>query len=445
MAPPEGACGAGAMTRDLLPFQSALLHELADSDARHVQIQVTPGAGLTEVLSRLAAGTVDEGGSVVVVVGSLVLAQQWLERLRALAIPAEDLRATSNAVEALDSGLVTQTRRPGVIVTTPQALMHGAGKRTSALLRPSLLIVERPGRAATSSEPSALDAAMADLATRAVRVIVLTSSDTTVPWLTAPARHAVSFRDVMKARRLTTEIRIITYLRPPEEGELRAQAVKLLDRLGGEAKVGSSRADLHAALVRLASRLSGEQLADPDDDGSLAQELPLEPSRGTLDELWALVDEIENLGDDERLTVVAALTREALSTSRPVLVIADRVDDAEYVGSRLRSEHPDVAVLSGSSSRDDTARVFQSFDGRSVLVITRMLLQGWETPPGTRQIWWSPPRTAHEAMIRLTRGQGEAVALIGDPPTPAEAALRAVLDELMTTADVHVESLPERR
>lgn len=157
--------------------------------------------------------------------------------------------------------------------------------------------------------------------------------------------------------------------------------------------------------------------------------------------MWNVLDRLESLEDDTRLQVLVDLAARAQEKGRPVLVVTDRVDEAEYVAGRLRATGLQVAVLSGSTEPSERQRGAAGLERGSVVVATR-LIYDWMEPPGkTEQIWWTPPRTIPDALQRIARsaGGGRIIALVADPPLPDDGALLRLLDRVRDQVTIRLD------
>jgi hypothetical protein len=389
-------------------------------------------------LVQLAADMAHQGEVVVVVVPSRVLVEQWTERLRAAGVPrVSELRKATEAVVALDDAERRAAVSPGVVVANIHVLRHGAGRRAGALLSPSLLIVERPPinvRAGAGAEPSAFDAPIAELAARAQRTVVATNLPSEVPWLRPTETLQISLAEALEERPTGLQFVLARHIVTPDEADVYDQAQQLISEVGGTLPIrASTRPAMHGTLMRLAARLSGEALEEPEDvDGAFDEAARPAARPGLLDDIWKVLDRLEGLEGDSRLELLIDVVSTALEARRPVMIVTDRVDEVEYVAGRLRDLSASVSAVTGSTEHSDRRRVAEHFAAGTVIAATRAAFDWLEQPADTEQVWWSPPRTIADAVQRVTRSGegGRIVAIIAEPPQAEDRRLLGLLERL---------------
>jgi hypothetical protein len=436
--------------RTLAPHQQRLLRELtSDPSPETTLVRAPVGAGMTEVLIRVAGLAGAAGGLVVVVTNHQMVVEQWVDRLEAAdlahAVVFPRFPRSSELLVALDEtgdyGLPTA----GVVLATVRRLAHGAARRAAGVLSPDLLIIDDvPAGLQNSPSREVIQALVA----RSTKVVGALHTTTEVPdWLNASRIVDISLADVLRSASAGLELQIATYPIGPGELELFDRAISLVRQSVGNQlpyRV-ATRPALHRTLMRLAARLSGEdfevsEVADADAE-ELSYRMPT-PERGrqqVADNLWATADALEALGEDGRLALTTELVRTSIRDHRSVLITTDRVDEAEYVGAHLRAQELSVHVVSGNTVSSERRRMLDRLAPGEVLVATQLVQQGFELPPGTTSIWWSPPRTAVQAAQQLGRGDQSTrtIAILSDPPLPGDQVFRtAVLSALINESDI---------
>jgi hypothetical protein len=433
------------MTADLLPYQADLLNRLSTGTEARVVISAPAGVGISTVLVQVVAAAAEESGPVVVVVPRRDLLEQWSTRLRNEGVEdVDELRRASEALIGLERSDDLARSQPRVLLTTAQALWHGAGQKVASQLRPSLLIIELPPgsvNVVSQSEPmSRFESLAADLAERSQRVIVTTSTAATLPWLDSAETLTISLTEALSQRPSRAPIVLVRYAISNGERDIFERVQALFEATGaGRLVPASTRPAVYGTLTRLATRLSGEAVSEGEElDAELIEQNKVRPSPDLLDETWGLIDSLELLGDDARLAAVLDLANQAFVEGRPVLIITDRVDETEYVAARLRDRGAEVGALSASKEFTERRRLTEHFRSGTALVASREISETLQRPPGTEEIWWSPPRTLADVAQRVTRAaeHGRLVALIAVPPLPDDQRLLRILRRLETETGI---------
>ena len=413
----------------LRPHQTKLLEQLTQDPARRRALIVAPpGMGITTVLVDIAVRSVSQGETVLIVTANRTLAEQWLRVLGGAGVEnLTNLRTAESAILAMDKpDGPAWGELPGALISTIQVLSRGPGRRLAADLSPSLLIVDGVPPSARTDGP--WRHTLSELIAHSARAIVTSESIGQWPELDAFEVFQITLADALEANTVLT-LAIAKYRTPPDEREVLNDAVTVIQQLTGPLSKASTRPAIHGTLLRLASRSANES---PDQDAieSLAGVAPATSTpAGTVEVVWSILDRIEQLGEDLRLRRLTQVVGEA-SLLGPVIVVTDRVDELEYVASHLRAI-AEVDTVSGSTTNDDRERTLELRTGR-VVVATSATLRGFELQAGTRQVWWTTPRSLLEATLRLSRvrGGGICIALMSEPPMPADDRLLDIITQL---------------
>jgi type III restriction/modification enzyme restriction subunit len=418
----------------LMPQQQQLLEHLEQEPRQRAVLLHAPiGTGVSAVVARLAAGVAMRGEPVVVITDRHILVDQWVYQLRqAQAGNVVSLRANSDVLIELDraqSGMGPS----GVLVVTIQRLRQGAGRRLADTLRPSLLIIDRmPGLGPASGE------LIAELASRSVSTLVLGDAGRpgwfrpteSIEWSQGETPHG------------WPSVEMMLYQPSDHENAVYDRALDLLrsDGIRDSRPHGWTRPGLHASTLRVIARLSGDRihgLKNGDETVSRISEAQDEDTvqPTLLQEAWAIIDALEDLGDDGRLGAALAIVHRAAKEGRLCIVTTQLMVEANYVTAFLRSNNIQVFLLAEARTDLKWQQLQASLTGKSVLVATNLELDfpfAW--PERTQFVWWSPPQTvvrAREWLVLATRSPHSTVTAIrAQPPLPGEFGLHNILDAL---------------
>jgi superfamily II DNA or RNA helicase len=431
--------------RTLAPHQQNLLRLLtSDPPPRATLVRAPVGAGTTEVLVRLAGQVAAAGGLVLVVTTHQVIVEHWADRLDAADLARAVILPTSSELlvvldETGELGLPTA----GVVLATVRRLVHGAARRAAEMLTPNLLIVDDVS--ANLKKGQAREVIQA-LVARSTQVVVAVHPPAATPeWLGASHTVDISLHDVLRSAAAGLELQIGTYSVSSEEIDLFDRAISLVRESVGALPIRvATRPALHRTLMRIATRLSGDDLEvseTADADAEEFSSLKATPARQAqlAEALWDTADALEALGDDGRLALTADLVRAAIGDQRHVLITTDRIDEAEYVGAHLRAQGLPVHIVSGATRPSERRRVVDRFAAGEVLIVTHLVQQALELPSSTTSIWWSPPRTAVQAVQRVGLGDqsSRTIVILSEPPLPDDQAFRTtVLRALVDESDI---------
>jgi hypothetical protein len=215
-------------------------------------------------------------------------------------------------------------------------------------------------------------------------------------------------------------------------------AAALLAEVAGDLPLrAATRPALHASLLRAAARLAGDPL-DAVQEGDLELDSVVSSPRPGLEEdLWKAAEALEMLDHDGRLDAVAQLVGEAAVGGRACLITTDRVDEADYVASHLHTLGRTVAIVTGSTPRNERGSTVEQLASGGIVVGSQIVYDLLDQlPDGTLNVWWSPPWTLAEAEKRLGVGpmsEGvETVVILSEPPLPADRTVRTLVGLLQT-------------
>jgi superfamily II DNA or RNA helicase len=418
----------------LMPHQQQLLEHLEQVPRqRAILLHAPVGAGVNAVVARFTVSIARRGEQVVVITDRRILVDQWAYQLsQAQADNVASLEANSDVLIEL-GGAQSGLGPSGILVVTIQRLRQGAGRRLANTLRPSLLIIDRmPGLGPVSGT------LVEELASRSVSILVL--ADAGRPdWFNPTDSIDWSQGEVLHD---WPSVETISYQPSDHENVVYDRALELL-RSDGTRDLGPhgwTRPGLHASILRLIGRLSGDRIyalksgnetvsrVGEDQDTDRAQS-------ALLQEAWAIVDSLEDLGDDGRLEAALTLVRRAVKEGRLCIVTTELVVEANYVAAFLRSNNIQAFLLTYANSELQWQQVQAALTGRSVLVTTNLALDlPFDLPEHTQFVWWSPPQTivrARKWLALAARAPLSTVTAIrAQPPLPGESGLQNILDAL---------------
>jgi hypothetical protein len=419
------------VTNELLPFQQDLADKLGSgAGGSRILVRAPGGVGIAEAAATAASRAAATDQLVVIVVPGQAHVEKWGRRLRAAGVESVlELSKAREAVIALDKADGRSLASHGAIVATSQLFRSGAGRRTAASLKPALLIIEQPPlNVAGESKTEELHS---ELVSYSLRSVVLTYTGATFGWYGPTETLDVTLTEALLLRPQDNEFSLAHYGVEPEETALLQQARDVVLGAGGSQlrSADLSRPALHGMLLRLATELSGESLAT---ETSELAESRNEPSEALIDEVWQLLDRVESLGTDPRLELLTLLVRGAVSEGRPVVIRTSRVDETEYVAGHLRDLNLDVRTLSGSTDPKERRRLSNQFGAGTVLVVTRAVFESIDLPDRCEDVWWTTPNSEADLVRHLTRAArgGRTVAMLADPPRPADIRFRDALESL---------------
>jgi hypothetical protein len=227
----------------------------------------------------------------------------------------------------------------------------------------------------------------------------------------------------------------------PAEVEVTHAALELLARVAYPSRAAPlTRSAIQAALLGLVQRMEAPEQMPLWDEGQM--ELDAEQGwsttadAGIAESAWELLDGLDDLASDGRLTATTHEIESAIAEDRPVVVICERVREVDYVIAAMRSRNVPAEVMTGQTPTQERNLAVARFVAGGVIVATASVLSSMQRPlpHGTRSIWFSPPRTSDEVRQRLSQSIAsvsvEIVLLRATPPaTPADR----LVDQVMVT------------
>ncbi len=414
------------MTRDLLPHQRSVWQWLqAERPNNRLAIQAPPGMGLAAPIARHIGAQVTGGATVLVVTDARALAMQWANRLSSEIDESwvTVLWSSADVLLMLESQVPERQFGHQVVVATVQLLERGVGRRLAATLSPTLLVLDHvSGIDGRGPRAAVLDG----LISRARRTLILFDPTSVFPLSGPTDLFVIGLPEALRSRGSLTLSVSACHLDGNELSVLN-EVDGLLQDVNSHARSPVTRPAVHGALTRLIARLSDDEVPPPE----------LKDRRSTraaqVEWAWDLIDRLEGLGEDPRLLVLEEAIAEAKSAGDPILVLCDGPEEVAYVAGYLKDRDLPADELSTTTDQIRRAYLLSGFDDERILVASIAALRGVELPSGTKQIWWSPPRSMEEAILRLlrTRDAAKAVAILADPPIESEDALRSIVQEII--------------
>lgn len=418
----------------LMPHQQQLLEHLErEPRQRAILLSAPPGAGLSEVVARFAASSARRGEPVIVITDRRMLVEQWAYQLTQ--VGADSVVAVAASSDALME--LERTETPidlsRILVVTIQLLSKGAGRKLADALRPGVLIVDRmPGLGAGIRRQL-----VEGLASRSESVLVLT--DTGKPeWFEPTESIAWTMRDMLL--RGSPSLEVLSYEPSDRENALYSRALELLRNTAGNvAPYPRTRPAIHASILRLIARFSGDHLYEvysSDEDVADVQEVQVEDDvrLTVLREAWAVIDSLEELSEDGRLDVTHSLVQRAAQEGRLCVVSTELVAEADYVTAYLKDHDISALPLTVETTPEQRQQFQEALNERSVVVATSAafgLLSS--VPRWTQIIWWSPPRTISQFrrwLALAARAPQSKIIAITAQPLLGGRDLQAILNEL---------------
>ena len=418
----------------LMPHQQELLEHLEQEPRqRAILLSAPPGAGLSAVVARFIASFTLRSDPVVVITDRRMLIDQWAYRLtQAEADHVVALATSSDVLMELDR-TESVIDRSSIFIVTIQLLSQGAGRKLADALRPGVLVIDRIPGLGVGPRRQLIEG----LASRSESVLVLT--DTGRPeWFQPTESIAWTMRDMLL--RGLPSIEILSYQPSDRENALYSRALELLrDATGNVVLYPRTRPAVHASMLRLIARLSGDRLYGLDDDdeaatGGTEVQVRSDVRSTVLQEVWAVIDSLEELGEDGRLEATHSLVQRAAQEDRLCVVTTELVVEAGYVAAYLEDHNIPVFLVTVETTPVHWRQLEEALSERSVVIATSAAFDLISNiPQRTQIVWWSSPRTVSKFRRWLTlaaRTPQSKVTAITTQPWPGEQDLQAMFNSL---------------
>jgi hypothetical protein len=417
-----------------MPHQQQLLEHLEREPRQPaVLLSAPPGAGLNAVVARFAVNSARRREPVVVITDRRVLVDQWAYQLtQAEADWVVRLTASSDVLMELDR-MQSAPSPSRILIVTIQLLSQGSGRKLAEALRPGVLIVDRISGLGSGLRRELIEG----LALRSGSVIVLTGA-TRPEWFRPTESIDWTLRDVLYS---LPSVETLSYQPSDHENVVYDRVLELLSDATGDLRLrGLTRPAIHASILELIARLSGDQiyeLENGDEALTTAGEIQVRNDlRSTvLQEAWAVIDSLEELGDDGRLEATQNLVRRAAKERRLCIVTTELVVEADYVAAYLQSHGIPVFLLTAENLSVHWQHLQEALTERGVLVVTNAVFDLLPSLPARPQvIWWSSPQTPAQSRRWLALAarvpQSTIIAIIAQPTLPGEQGLQTILNAL---------------
>ncbi len=367
-------------------YQARLLADLQTAQGNTILAAPT-GAGARSVLARVLP-TWCNGGYAVIVVDRLIAADQWQSRLAAAGVEAERLLSAEALLDAKGG------RRAPVLITTLQRLRGTIGQQFMAGISPRVVVADLP-----ISQGSTAQQVVEQLAQRARLVIVSDGLLPTLSWFKPDTVVRLSLREVLQGGAASLQVRTVRYDQPAPLRDLLEQGRVLLGKRGASLEHLSVQA-LHAELLR---RVASSDVGAPmrtleTSSGEEPAEPELDPA--TRDTFWHVIDQLEAVQDDPRLSTLAATARDSVSLGRPCVVLVRLVAEALQLADELRARGLDALAITHWSERPQAA--IDVLGERQVIVSTQSMLDLLSKLRGPSLVLWAPMRTADRIREVIT-------------------------------------------
>jgi hypothetical protein len=236
-------------------------------------------------------------------------------------------------------------------------------------------------------------------------------------------------------------VETLSYQPSDHENLVYERALELLGDATGDLSLrGLTRPAIHASILRLIGRLSGDQTYELENGNEAITIVGEAQVRGdvrstVLQEAWAVIDSLEELGDDGRLDAIRNLVRRAAKERRMCIVTSELIVEADYVAAYLQSQGIPAFLLTAENSSVHWQHLEEALTERGVLVITNAAFDVLpDLPERAQVVWWSSPQTAAQSRRWLafaaSAPQSTVIAITAQPPLPGEHELQTILNAL---------------
>jgi hypothetical protein len=429
------------LVQDLFPHQLALVEEYRSGSAPHVvELDAPVGTGKTITLAVIAAERASVGGLVVVVLPHRALIAQMIHVLNQIGTYPITVYATPADFRlALDKG-VPPWPNSGLVVCSTTVIRSPLTINTLTNVAPALLILDEVA-ASISSE---LGQSLRALANRTHQILFTGNRAATL--LPTSDTRTWTFPLIDNEGHLVApefSVRVHEYPGDQTEAALTQKAIELLRNLPLVLNAPPATSNVYTRPAIQVALLSGvRQLENPEKlplqekgrDLEVAQTLAEASNQMTVEAIWRMLDDFDNLPEDTRLVAAVEEVKSAFEHGYPTLISTSIVQEVDYLAAAIESHGMPVSTVTGSTKLKDRASAAENLQAGTVLVATSAFFTDMQRPlpRGTRNLWFNPPRTRRQVQQRLGLGMSshsvEIVLFKAVPPvTPADQLIQRLV------------------
>lgn len=412
----------------MLPYQEHLSEQLK-AVVGDVLVVAPTGSGTRNSVVAVIGEWVRQG-PVLVLADRLSAADQWAWRLAEIGEPCAVLRTTDDVIASMDGG------SPAVVVATLQRLRAGIGRKYAYTVAPRTVILD-----CGSSIGPAGQELIHTLRSHGARLIVLSGSAAPRLWFDPAAVLRVPLRVVLAARQQGPfQLRVVTYDVPDSVREVLNRGRAALKGAGlrqGAVGVQGLHADLLNLITAQERPIATLESYDEEDSNDAVEDLSSGASavqqRTDVQELWRIVDALENLPEDPRLSATVRLAAEAHLDGRGCVIVTRLPLEGEALAAVIGGLGIACQVVN-SRVRSQDRVVHEGAAGQAVLVVTQPMMEALIAPmQRPRCILWSASNQASrlsDVMIWTAIRGGELALVVGSEPTAEESGLMRTVEFL---------------
>jgi hypothetical protein len=414
---------------NLLPHQLALVEEYRSRSAPQVvRLDAPVGSGKSYTLAVIAAERSLSGDLVIIVLPMVALVMQMVEQLNEAGVSPVAVYVNPAEFRLTLDKDIPPWPDSGVVICTTSVIRSPLAARALANTSPSLLIVDDVAASGSSELGRSLQA----LAARTGQIIFTDArADASFP---ASDVRRWTFPLIDRAGRLVApefSVRVHEYPGNLAEGELVRQAIEFFRQLPVIPSIFFTRTAIQSALLNLVRRLENPEQLSFEEAGreelKPAQAEVQTPDGPTIDAIWRMLDQFDNMPSDGRLLAVIEEVRSAFDLRLPAVISAGLVQEVDYLAAAIESHGFPVSTATASMRSEERLRAAENLRPGTALVVTAGFFADIQRPlpSGTRSLWFNPPRTRSQVQRRLGLGMSshdvEIVLFKAVPPvTPAD-------------------------
>jgi hypothetical protein len=416
---------------ELFPHQRRLVDEYRSGAApRVVALIAQPGLGKTRAVAVIAADRAKVGGLVIIVTPP-VLVRQWAQEVRdAGAAPVSMYAKPADLRLALEKQAAAWPPS-GIVICSSSVVGTPLAARTLHGISPSLFVADELRFSATSDTGRSLRA-LSDTADQAIFIDIRPNA-TANAWYPAheDRRWTLPLAEA-EGRNVRSHLSVRThqYTGDPVEAEIVRNALEVLESARYPYRHQLlTRPAIQSALLSLVRRLQEPRQAAP-------KEVEIEPERLWVPKLdssaaeiaWQLLDRFDELTQDGRLLAVMQETRSAIDDQRPVIIVTELPDEADYVAAALGRDAELTPVVTARMTFEESLVAVESLRAGEILVVTApvsLASTKGNLPDRILNIWFAAPSAGWRLQEWLgaatLRSTIEVALLKAVPPvTPAD-------------------------